>query len=262
MPTLCPTKWSLSPTPSQAHTAHPGCRLGFGVPVSPLVPIPDTLGVFAHPWGMPLGHAGPKEEGSVGQGGGGGLLPTPGASPGEQGGPGGGLMAGSPLHQLPFHRSRSCWAAQRRVRGWSRPGWSPDRAAPVGALGQGEDGTSRGDDEVAPERRAPGAQPTGARGQQSLLRALAPSCLRPVPAGLPLPYLLLPAPRLSHGHLCRLPGPGVGPAGPRPPPRGASGGRPPVQSARACSWAMGTAASGQGGSSRDEEGRLFMLRPV
>lgn len=173
MPTLCPTKSSLSPTPSQPHTAHPGCRLGFGAPVSPLAPVPDTLGVFAHPWGMPLGHAGPREEGSVGQGGG-GLLPTPGASPGEQGGPGGGPAAGSPPHQLPFHRSRSCWAAQRRVRGWSRPGWRPDRASPAGALGQGEDGTSRGDDEVALERRAPGAQPTGARSQGSLCRGHSP----------------------------------------------------------------------------------------
>lgn len=263
MPTLCSTKLSLSPTPSQPHRrqgappmAHPGCRLGFGVPVSPLAPIPGTLGVFAHPWGMPLGHTGPREEGSVGPGVG-VLLPTPGASPGEQGGPGRGSTAGSPPRWLPFQGSRSCWAAQRQERGWSRPGWRPDRAAPVGALGQGEDGPSRSADEVAAEWRAPGAQPTGARGQRSLPGALSPSCLLPVPAEPPLPYLLLPAPRLG----C-LPGPGVGPAAPRPPPRGASGGRPPVRSTGACSWAMGTAASGQGGSSRDEEGRLFMLHPV
>ena len=91
------------------------------------------------------------------------LLPTPGASPGEQGGPGGGSTAGSPLQRLPFQGSRSCWAASAKYEGGAGQA-GPDWATPAGALGQGEDGTSRGADEVAPERRALSAQPTGAHG--------------------------------------------------------------------------------------------------
>lgn len=131
-PTGCPhcAKLSLSPTPASPTesggippTAHPGCRLGFRVPVSPLVPIPETLEVFAHPWGMPLGHTGPREGGSAGPGGG-GPASDPRGFPGRAGWPRRRFDGRVTTAAAPLPGVTELLGCQCQVRGWSRPGWS------------------------------------------------------------------------------------------------------------------------------------------
>lgn len=85
--------------------------------------------------------------------------------------------------------------------------------------------------------------------------------LLPAPPRQPPPYLILPGPGLGPGPHCCLLRPEVDPPPVRP-PQGACRGHLPGLTTGASIWAVWTAVSGQGGSSRGEEGRLFMLHPV
>lgn len=257
MPTLCSTKLSLSPTPSQPHRRQgappwpiPGCRLSFGVPVSPLAPIPGTLGVFAHPWGCLWDTQVPERRGSVGPGVG-VLLPTQGFPGRAEAGPRkGSSTAGSPPRWLPFQGSTELLGCPAPRTGVEQARLASDRAAPVGALGQGEDGPSRVPMRW-PRSGEPPALSPDARGQRSLPGALSPS----LPASRPC--RAAPAvPAAACARLGCLPGPGwaLPPLARHleAPPEAArlSGPREPAPGP----WDGCLGA----GAPRDEEGRLFL----